>query len=54
MFNLRFEGMKVRENKSWEDCKTKIYDLLENKLETDVENVDIKRTHQTGKKNKNR
>ena len=46
--NLRFE------NESWEDCENKIYDLLENKLEMDIENVVIERAHRTGKKNKNR
>ena len=39
---------------SWEDCKNKIYDLLEKKLEMDIENVVIGRAHRTGKKNKNR
>ena len=52
--NLRFEGIKKHENESWEDCKNKIYDLLENKLEMDIENVVIERAHRTGKKNKNR
>ena len=52
--NLRFDGIKEHENESWEDCKNKIYDLLENKIEVDIENVVIKRAHQTGKKNKNR
>ena len=51
--NLRFEGIKEHENESWKDCKNKIYDLLENKLEN-VENVVIERAHRTGKKNKNR
>ena len=52
--NIRFEGIKERENESWEDCENKIYDLLENKLEMDIENVPIERAHRTGKKNKNR
>ena len=39
--NLRFEGIKKHENESWEDCKNKIYDLLENKLEMEIENVVI-------------
>ena len=52
--NLRFEGIKGHENESWEDCKSKIYDLLENKLEMDIANVVIERAHRTGKKNKNR
>ena len=52
--NLRFEGIKEHENESWEDCENKIYDLLENKLEMDIENVVIERAHRTGKKNKNR
>ena len=34
--------------------RKKIYDLLENKLEMNIENVIIERTHGTGKKNKNR
>ena len=51
---LRFEAIKEHENESWEDCKNKIYDLLENKLEMDIENVVIERSHRTGKKNKNR
>ena len=52
--NLRFEGIKEHENESWEDYKNEIYDLLENKLEMDIENVVIERAHRTGKKNKNR
>ena len=52
--NLRFEEIKEHENESWEDCENKIYDLLENKLEMDIENVVIERAHRTGKKNKNR
>ena len=52
--NLRFEGIKEHENESWEDCENTIYDLLENKLEMDIENVVIKRAHRTGKKSKNR
>ena len=51
---LRFEGIKEHENESWEDCENKIYDLLENKLEMDIEKVVIERAHRTGKKNKNR
>ena len=43
--NLRFEGIKKHENESWEDCENKIYDLLENKLEMDIENVVIKQAH---------
>ena len=39
--NLRFEGIKEHQNESWEDCKNKIYDLLENKLERDNENAFI-------------
>ena len=41
--NLRFEGIKEHENESWEDCENKIYDLLENKLEMDIENIVIER-----------
>ena len=52
--NLRYEGIKEHKNKSWEDCENKICDLLENKLEMDIENAVIERAHQTGKKNKNR
>ena len=52
--NLRCEGIKQPENKSWEDCENKIYDLLENKLEMAIENVAIERAHRTRKKNKNR
>ena len=52
--NVRFERIKEHENESWEDCENKIYDLLENKLEMDIENVVIERVHRTGKKNKNR
>ena len=48
--NLRFEGIKEHENKSWEDCENKINDLLENKLKMDIENVVIERAHRTGKK----
>ena len=51
---LRFERIKEHGNESWEDSKNKIYDLLENKLEMDIENVVIERAHRTGKKNKNR
>ena len=50
--NLRFEGIKEHENESWEDRKNKIYDLLENKFEMDIENVVIERAHRTRKKNK--
>lgn len=32
----------------------KKYDLLENKLKMDLGNVFVEKTHQTGKKNKNR
>ena len=46
--NLRFEGTGEHENESWEDCKNKIYDLLENKLEI------AEWVHWTGKKIKNR
>ena len=52
--NLRFEGIKEHENEAWEDCENKIYDLLANKLEMNIENVFIERTHRTRKKNKNR
>ena len=52
--NRRFEGIKEHENESWEDCENKIYGLLENKLEMDIENVVIERAHQTWKKSKNR
>ena len=53
--NLRFEGITEHENESWDDCENKIYDLLENKLEIDIENVVIERAHRTEKKkNKNR
>ena len=52
--NLRFEGIKEHGNESWEDCENKIYDLLEHKLEMDIENIAIQLAHQTGKKNKNR
>ena len=34
--------------------RKKIYDLLENKLEMNIENVFIEQAHRTGKKNKNR
>ena len=50
--DLRFEGIKEHENESWEDRKNKIYDLLENKFEMDIENVVIERAHRTRKKNK--
>ena len=52
--NLTFEEIKEHERESWEDCENKIYDLLEKKLEMDIEIVVIKRAHRTGKKNKNR
>ena len=48
--NLRFQGIKEHENESWEDCENKIYDLLENKLEMDIENVVIKLVIEPGKK----
>ena len=51
--NLIFEGTKEHENESWEHCKNKIYNLLEYKLEVNIENVVIERARQTGKKNKN-
>ena len=52
--NLRFERIKEHQNELWEDCENKIYDLLENKLDMDIENVVIERAHRTGKKNKNK
>ena len=52
--NLRFEGIKEHENESWEDCESIIYNLLEKKLEMDIENIVIKRAHRIGKKSKNR
>ena len=52
--NLTFEEIKEHERESWEDCENKIYDLLEKKLEMDIENVVIERAHQTTKKSKNR
>ena len=52
--NLRFEEIKEHENESWEDCENKIYDLLENKLEMDIENAVIEQAHRTGKKSKTR
>ena len=48
--NLRFEGIKEHGNESRGDCETKIYDLLENKLEMDIENVVIKQPHEPGRK----
>ena len=52
--SLRFEGIKEHENESWEDSENKIYDLLEKKIEMDIEHVVIERARSTGKKNKNR
>ena len=52
--NLRFEETTEHKNEPWEDCENKIYDLLENKLEMDIENVVIERAHWTRKKIKNR
>ena len=52
--NLTFEEIKEHERESWEDCENKIYDLLEKKLEMDIENIVIERAHQTMKKSKNR
>ena len=52
--NLRFEGTTEHKNEPWEDCENKIYDLLENKLKMDIENVVIERAHWTRKKIKNR
>ena len=52
--NLRFEGTKEHENKSWKDFENKIYDLLENKLEIDSGIVVMEQAHRTRKKNKNR
>ena len=40
-YNLRFEGIMEHENESWQDFENKIYDLLENKLKMDIENVVI-------------
>ena len=51
---LRFEQIKEHENESWEDCESKISNLLENKLEVDIEIVVIEQLHRTGKKSKNR
>ena len=39
---------------SWKDSENKIYDLVENKLEMDIENVVLKRAHRTGKNKKNK
>ena len=52
--NLRFEEIKEHENESWEDFENKVYDLLENKLEMNIENAVIERGDRTEKKNKNR
>ena len=48
--NLRYEGIKEHENESWEDCENKICDLLENKLEMDIENAVIERAIKPGRK----
>ena len=34
--NLRILGIKNDPRESWEECKNKIYDLLEEKLEIDT------------------
>ena len=47
--NQRFEEIKEHENESWEDCENKIYDLLQSKLEMDIENV--KRYHRISTSN---
>ena len=46
--NLRILGIKEDPRELWEECENKIYDLLEEKLETDTSNITIERAHRVG------
>ena len=46
--NLRILGIKEDSRESWEECESKLYDLLEEKLETS--NITTERAHRVGEK----
>ena len=48
--NLRILGIKEDPRESWEECESKIYDLLEEKLEIYTSNITIERAHRVGEK----
>ena len=48
--NLRILGIKKDPRESWEECKNKIYDLLEEKLKIDTSNISVEKAHLVGKK----
>ena len=48
--NLRTLGIKKDPRESWEECESKIYDLLEEKLDMDTSNTTIERVHRVGEK----
>ena len=48
--NLRTLGIKKDPRESWEECESKIYDLLEEKLDMDTSNTTIERAHRVGEK----
>ena len=46
--NIRISGVKENEKESWDDCKEKVNNVLENNL--NVKDVKIERAHGVGKK----
>ena len=46
--NIRISGVKENEKESWDDCKEKVNNVLENNL--NVKDVKIERAHRVGKK----
>ena len=48
--NFRKLDIKEGPRESWKESKSKIYDLLKEKLEMDTGNVSIERAHCVGKK----
>ena len=47
---MRIQGIKKDPQESWEECESKIYDLLEEKLEMDTSNITIERAYRVGEK----
>ena len=52
--NLRILCIKEDPKESCEECKNKIYDLLEEKLEMDTSNITIERVHRVEEKSNNK
>ena len=52
--NLRILDIKKDPRESWEECESKIYDLLEEKLDMDTSNTTIERVHRVGEKSKDK